>query len=209
MDSARAYSYTPLSLDPASPSFRLLDLEPSKFFNAQLKCRLREVPFETAPPYHALSYVWGISRPADMESVYIHTSSESYGRVSITPNCAAALKYIRLENKLRTVWVDAICIDQSSVAEKNDQVSRMTTVYFRASQVIIWLDIGNIGQMEANSILKLFNEIGNLFSKGELRLDLRDEFEGPEDDILKLEENCRSQCSFLAGTRSLLHHGGL
>jgi hypothetical protein len=40
------------------------------------------------------------------------------------------------------LWVDAICIDQGSAAEKSTQVPLMDKIYAAASRVIIWLGEG-------------------------------------------------------------------
>ncbi|KAK4658365.1 hypothetical protein QC762_101200 [Podospora pseudocomata] len=40
------------------------------------------------------------------------------------------------------LWVDAICIDQGNIAEKNTQVSLMSTIYSHAA-VLVWLGTGN------------------------------------------------------------------
>jgi hypothetical protein len=37
------------------------------------------------------------------------------------------------------IWVDAICIDQTNSAERNDQVREMDQTYRRATSVSIWL----------------------------------------------------------------------
>jgi Heterokaryon incompatibility protein (HET) len=36
-------------------------------------------------------------------------------------------------------WIDAICIDQSSIAERSHQVSRMKEIYKTAKEVVAWL----------------------------------------------------------------------
>lgn len=38
-------------------------------------------------------------------------------------------------------WIDAICIDQSNIAERNHQVSRMREIYSKASLVLVWLGL--------------------------------------------------------------------
>lgn len=40
------------------------------------------------------------------------------------------------------LWVDAICIDQGNIAEKNTQVPLMSTIYSHAA-VLVWLGTGN------------------------------------------------------------------
>jgi Heterokaryon incompatibility protein (HET) len=37
------------------------------------------------------------------------------------------------------IWIDALCMDQSNVAELNDNVPRMKDIYEKAQHVIIWL----------------------------------------------------------------------
>ena len=41
----------------------------------------------------------------------------------------------------RTLWVDALCIDQDSIWEKNHQVAQMGSIYSKAIEVITWLGI--------------------------------------------------------------------
>jgi hypothetical protein len=36
-------------------------------------------------------------------------------------------------------WIDALCMDQSNIPERNDQVERMGDVFKRADGVIVWL----------------------------------------------------------------------
>lgn len=37
------------------------------------------------------------------------------------------------------VWIDAICIDEQSVEEKNQQVPLMCDIYSWASATVVWL----------------------------------------------------------------------
>ncbi|KAL1600718.1 hypothetical protein SLS60_007106 [Paraconiothyrium brasiliense] len=39
----------------------------------------------------------------------------------------------------KRLWIDALCIDQSNVAERNHQVQKMGEIYKTADEVIIWL----------------------------------------------------------------------
>lgn len=50
-----------------------------------------------------------------------------------------ALKHLRFEDKPRHFWVDAICMDQTSGVEKNQQVPMMSKIYSEAKNVCIWL----------------------------------------------------------------------
>ena len=36
------------------------------------------------------------------------------------------------------LWIDALCIDQSSIEEKNHQVQQIGKIHSKAKQVIVW-----------------------------------------------------------------------
>jgi hypothetical protein len=46
---------------------------------------------------------------------------------------------LRRPDDTRTLWVDAICVDQLNIPERNSQVSIMQKLYATAEQVVIWL----------------------------------------------------------------------
>lgn len=56
--------------------------------------------------------------------------------VIVRENFYWALKYIRYENAVRVLWIDALCIDQENIV---DQVTWMAEIYRRAVRVVIWL----------------------------------------------------------------------
>lgn len=57
----------------------------------------------------------------------------------IWPNLWTALNSLRRVDKDTVLWVDAICINQSDVLEKNHQVARMGEIYKNATLVHVWL----------------------------------------------------------------------
>jgi len=57
----------------------------------------------------------------------------------VTRNLHAALNRLRLPDKPRTLWVDAICIDQADVVEKGHQVALMGEIYSKTTRGIIFL----------------------------------------------------------------------
>lgn len=69
-------------------------------------------------------------------------------------NLAAALVNIRgLESageKPRALWIDAICINQSDIAERNRQVRLMPSIYAKAQMVLIWLGLKFPFQIHCN-----------------------------------------------------------
>lgn len=121
--------YEPLLRDPAT--IRLLTLLGGAFSDP-LQCRLDNVPFEPDPGFEALSYSWGdptVTRPIQVNGRVLH----------VTSNLEAALKHLRYTDEDRTLWVDAVCINQADVVERSHQVSIMGQIYGKAKQVLVWL----------------------------------------------------------------------
>jgi ankyrin repeat protein len=121
--------YQPLS---SSSSFRLLELQPSNSRTDPLVGHLIDSDITFQPDFEALSYVWGHINPAK----YININNQD---ISITPNLHLALTHLRLPDKVRTLWVDALCIDQVFHGERNQQVRIMGDIYKSARQVVVWL----------------------------------------------------------------------
>lgn len=90
------------------------------------------------PPYEALSYVWGT--PSALRSRLKVLCGDSF--IEVTPNLRVALSYLRLHGNSRYLWVDAICINQIDVQERNHQVGLMRKIYSCAKRVMIWLGSG-------------------------------------------------------------------
>jgi hypothetical protein len=63
--------------------------------------------------------------------------------MQVTLNCASALRALRNENHSRTLWIDAICIDQSNISERSAQVRIMQRMYRTAIQVVVYLGDSN------------------------------------------------------------------
>jgi hypothetical protein len=56
-----------------------------------------------------------------------------------TTNLELALRYLRLHDKPRTIWVDAICIDQTNIEERNQQVRLMKDIYSSCAVDLVWI----------------------------------------------------------------------
>ncbi|KIV99548.1 uncharacterized protein PV09_08848 [Verruconis gallopava] len=57
----------------------------------------------------------------------------------IMPNLYAALKYLRFEDKSRYLWINALCIDHSSVDERSEHVHVIRRIFGQAKNVYLWL----------------------------------------------------------------------
>jgi hypothetical protein len=120
---------------------RILELFPGNF-DDNIRCELRNEPTHTDDGkkikihYEALSYTWGAPLPKKQ----IICSGKT---LHITTNLFQALKHIRRKDRTRHLWVDAICINQFDIAERNQHVQRMDEVFAGADRVLIWLGEGS------------------------------------------------------------------
>ncbi|KAJ4354053.1 uncharacterized protein N0V89_005786 [Didymosphaeria variabile] len=127
-----------------SEMIRLLILHPSSDPKSILRCSLRSVDQTEAlsSKYEALSYTWGAP-------FFVHKMHLEQGCIKITESLNSALRALRLSDKPRVLWVDAVCIDQQNNAEKAQQLPHMSWIYASASQVVIWLDEDTDGTAKA------------------------------------------------------------
>ena len=139
------FKHSPLSRD--EDEIRLVDLLPCTDSTASIRCNIQHVKLSDRPQYEALSYVWGsVDEP---KSIEIDGKKQS-----IRENLYLALKRLRLVAKPRSLWIDAICINQNNVSERNHQVEQMGKIYKQAKQVDIWLGPGNDDNQVAIEFLK-------------------------------------------------------
>lgn len=59
--------------------------------------------------------------------------------LQVTTNLELALRYFRQEKRVRTLWIDALCINQENEEEKTVQIQHMDWLYANASPVVVWL----------------------------------------------------------------------
>jgi hypothetical protein len=106
------------------------------------------------PAYEALSYTWGDPRVTDGIFLHSHDSDPRKQVLDLTENCVLALRRLRLPDKERLLWVDAICINQADVAERSAQVRIMHRIYKTASCVLIYLGEGSVATGRAITVLE-------------------------------------------------------
>jgi hypothetical protein len=49
--------------------------------------------------------------------------------VPVTKNLYSALRHLRLHDKVRVLWIDALCINQSDLAERSHQIPYMGSIF--------------------------------------------------------------------------------
>ncbi|KAF4626151.1 hypothetical protein G7Y89_g12010 [Cudoniella acicularis] len=131
-----ALTFYEQDLDVTKQEIRLLELLPGQSKD-RVSCVLKVISLQdgqTSVPYEALSYVWGeIEGTAPIQVCG--------GDFEITRNLRAALRRLRHKDRSRLLWVDAVCINQRNIQERNDQVRLMGSVYEKASKVVVWLGV--------------------------------------------------------------------
>lgn len=103
---------------------------------------LAHATFASRPRYEALSYTWG--KPDVVKAIELNGA-----QVNIRENLWSALVNLRDAREERVLWIDAICINQADVEERNRQVQLMAYIFSRAKEVIVWL-----GPTEPNQLIE-------------------------------------------------------
>lgn len=146
------FQYQPLDHD--QPSIRLVHLLPNLSSEGLIQCKISHASTES--PYVCLSYVWDVSRlqmedcaQGDMDNRVILVNDQLF---RIRSNLFDFL-WIARHNATRRdwklekfdlsipFWIDALCINQLNVLERNHQVEQMGAIYSHALRVHVWLGI--------------------------------------------------------------------
>ncbi|KAM6504676.1 hypothetical protein FSOLCH5_015179 [Fusarium solani] len=137
---ARSYQYQPLDLTNGR-QIRVLVLKAGRLEDP-LQCELEHANLQQGPIYEALSYTWADDKGDDSVSRAIQCSYDGQF-IGITKNCELALLRLRKQDVDRRLWVDAVCIDQSNILERNHQVKNMIAIFRSAIRVVVFLGEGN------------------------------------------------------------------
>jgi hypothetical protein len=97
-----------------------------------ITCTLRHAT-QGEEEYQALSYEWG-DESEDDPSILVQDQP-----IGVRRNLFEALKNIRKPSEDLQLWIDAICINQANIQEKNHQVAMMGEIFASAISVIAWL----------------------------------------------------------------------
>ncbi|UKZ55786.1 hypothetical protein TrVGV298_009610 [Trichoderma virens] len=134
------------SQDDDSLSCRLVETEITDHSSNESMCNETG---QSHVKYQALSYTWGL--PVFSHSLQIRDSSDdndtlispkpkgSCSIIRITENLYAALRSLRKPTETVVLWVDAVCIDQQNIVERNSQVANFPKTYAGATNVLVWL----------------------------------------------------------------------
>ncbi|PMD21736.1 HET-domain-containing protein, partial [Hyaloscypha hepaticicola] len=103
------------------------------------------VDLSTKPIYQALSYEWKhgstegpIIYMNGLPHMVRHNLHQALLRFRLTEHSSEDVGVLRTEAP-RYLWVDALCIDQNNIGERNHQVQLMGHIYRNATDVLVWL----------------------------------------------------------------------
>ncbi|KAF3014159.1 hypothetical protein E8E14_001755 [Neopestalotiopsis sp. 37M] len=135
MEQVEEFQYQKLRADV--DSLRLLTIEPADNADDAIVCRLEVAEFGEKPEYEALSYMWGSEE--NQSPIIVNGCS-----FPVRQNLLEALRYRRSKASKLPLWIDALCINQKDIPERNRQLRIMHHIYFRACRVVIWLGVSYV-----------------------------------------------------------------
>ena len=120
----RAVSPIYRSITPNSDEIRLLILQPAQI-DDKVEIQIVYEHLKNKPVYEALSYVWG--DPKRTTAISLIPNLDESDRLEtidwpVTTNLESALRHLRYADKPRTLWADALSINQRNDDEKTHQV---------------------------------------------------------------------------------------
>lgn len=129
-------------VNSSADEIRLLDIFPSENKSSPIACSYRVISLKPSEGqqihfYETLSYAWqdaGSDPETEAPQILIeHTS------FPVSASLLRALRRLRFPDRIRTTWIDAVCINQSDNVEKTQQVNLMRRIYASCTQCNIWL----------------------------------------------------------------------
>jgi hypothetical protein len=138
------------SLDLNNASIRLVEILPLSP-DGTIRCTVTHEYITTDIQYTCLSYVWGSREDSEWITVngrpfqvtqnlyqFLLVISTLKAGQANTPTTRES-RLVDIDNMTKYLWIDALCINQLEVRERNHQVQRMGHIYSLALQVISWL----------------------------------------------------------------------
>ncbi|CAN9174373.1 unnamed protein product [Alternaria sp. RS040] len=173
MDPSPGNDFLYTTLDTSRDEIRLLEIisiEP-------VVCKLSIVSLLDKPEFSALSYTWG--DVSATESIIVEGRS-----IAVTTTLTHALKTVYFQwtegccsddDSGHRIWVDAVCINQPDVQEKNSQIPLMYQIYTSAQRTFCWIGL------PTPELLGAFDDFTHLFQE----IDSRSKNEQESENLLQ------------------------
>ncbi|PMD52529.1 HET-domain-containing protein [Hyaloscypha bicolor E] len=173
--------YNPLLT--SSRQFRLLILEPCINPGEVIRCNLISESLDSDLHYEAVSYTWG--EPVNEAEIIVN-----FVALPVRKNLWEALRHLRATER-RTLWIDAVCINQQNVPERNAQVKMMRQIYERAQKVVIWLGIQSDESSLAFNFMKFISSDRRKRSMKSEKLDGTTKYVGLQEELEAVRKLCQ------------------
>jgi hypothetical protein len=120
-------------------SFRLIQVKPDLSVDGLPDCHLQNALVQDSN-YVCLSYTWG--QPGDECPIQLN------GKLChVRRNLYDFLQVARKRLTFCALWIDALCINQTNVEERNHQVQQMGNIFAGAKMVVAWLGESILAQV--------------------------------------------------------------
>lgn len=116
-----------------------------------ISLRITQYAIHRLPQYVAISYTWGsafATRPIRVNGRPFH----------VRQNLWHLLWHLRQRGESRFLWIDALCIDQKNLEERNFHVQLMGNIYDKAVTAIVWLGLPSDDRRQAR-VLEFIGEM--------------------------------------------------
>lgn len=127
-ETANPYRYNALSSPECIRLLRPKSGEPTE----SLQNNLVEAGLNDSTVHRALSYTWSPQYP-------MHVVDCGGFELLVGQNLWQCLRKLRHPSEDRTLWIDAVCINQADLAERSQQVQLMRRIYQSAASTVVWL----------------------------------------------------------------------
>ncbi|KAH5464174.1 hypothetical protein HBI31_204880 [Parastagonospora nodorum] len=135
---------------------RLVKVRPPKGAESPVECDIRIA--STSSDYICLSYVWGDREPGEW---ILLNGKKFWSRQNLFHFLTSARSLVDIRSNW--IWIDALCIDQENIEEREHQVKRMGQIYSRASRVVSWFGSdGTISLFLHFAQARRYNYVGGL-----------------------------------------------
>jgi hypothetical protein len=137
------HSHKPLTI--GIRSIRLLEVHIRTGYEP-LRCTLSQHCLDDDPQYIALSYTWdqgGQPKTINCDGMRFEIGENLWHFLCEFRRKQYLTRYhsAKASTERCYLWIDAICIDQGNLRERNHQVAQMRDVYTSAVSVIVWLGL--------------------------------------------------------------------
>ncbi|KIX02786.1 uncharacterized protein Z518_08728 [Rhinocladiella mackenziei CBS 650.93] len=122
-----------------------------------ISLRITQYAIHRRPAYVAISYTWGNAE----QTREIRVNGRPF-RVRV--NLWNLLLHLRQRGEWRFLWIDALCIDQQNLEERNFHVQLMGRIYDSSERAIVWLGLPSEDRRQAR-VMEFISEMASYRKK--------------------------------------------